>query len=213
MGPALVPYLPADALYPLVGVRVVLQNLSSADASELAARWHPGMFRHMLDWPDDATVEATRAYLRRILRRPGVRAFVVRVRPGLDAAGITGLVDLRPVQRCGEVCCTVLLPPYRGTGVFPETTLLLLQFAFDRLRLPRVRWRTSAANTAARRALNKLGVPVETFQPAADVARDGTVHDTVVYRLLHTEWPALRARLLAVCGAPAAWPPQPSAFI
>lgn len=213
MGPALAPYLPLDELYPLAGVRVVLQNLSSADAPELASRWHPGLFRHMLDWPDDATVEATRAYLRRVLRRPGVHAFVVRVRPDLDAAGITGLVDLRPAQRCAEVCCTLLLPNYRGTGVFPETMLLLLQLAFDRLRLPRVRWRTAAANAAARGALDKLGIPVEAFQPAADVARDGTVHDTVVYRLLHTEWPALRVRLLAACGfPPAVWQPRISAF-
>jgi RimJ/RimL family protein N-acetyltransferase len=114
-------------------------------------------------------------------------------------AGITGLVDLRPVQRCAEVCCTLVLPAYRATVVFPETMLLLLQLAFDTLRLPRVRWRTSAANVAARAALHKLGASVEAFQPAADVARDGTVHDTVVYRLLHTEWPATRQRLLQRC--------------
>lgn len=214
--------IPQDLLFPLRGRCVVLQNLSTADAPELARAWDPSLFRSMLDWPDDTTVEGTRAYLRRLLRRPGIHAYVIRYRPpstlledrratftdpsstglpeaGLAVAGITGLVDLRPVQRCGEVCCTLLLPAYRGTVVFPETMLLLLQLAFDTLRLPRVRWRTSAANGAARAALHKLGASVEAFQPAADVARDGTVHDTVVYRLLHTEWPATRQRLLQRC--------------
>jgi len=201
-------HVPADLLFPLVGRWVALQNLSSADAPELAAVWEAGMFRNMLDWPDDGTVEGTRAYLRRLLRRPGIRAYVVRLRDGLVPCGITGLVDLRPVQRCGEVCCTLLLPPYRGTVVFPETMLLLLGLAFDTLRLPRVRWRTSAANLAARAALDKLGASVEAFQPAADVARDGRVHDTYVYRLLHTEWPEVRTRLLQRCAlaAPAPMP-------
>lgn len=200
-------------MFPLVGRWVALQNLSSADAPELAAVWEPGMFQNMLDWPDDGTVEATRAYLRRLLRRPGIRAYVVRLRHGLAPCGITGIVDLRPVQRCAEVCCTLLLPPYRGTVVFPETMLLLLGLAFEALRLPRVRWRTSAANLAARTALEKLGASVEAFQPAADVARDGRVHDTYVYRLLHTEWPAVRERLLRRCGLPErAWTSSAAAF-
>ncbi len=191
--------LPADLLFPLVGRWVVLQNLSSADAAELASVWHPDLFALMLDWPDDATAEGTRAYLRRLLRRPGIRAYVVRLRQDLSPAGITGLVDLRPVQRCAEVCCTLLLPAYRGTTVFPETMLLLLHLAFEVLRVPRVRWRTSAANVAARAALHKLGATVEAFQPAADVDRRGYVHDTVVYRLLHREWPQVREQLRRRC--------------
>ncbi len=220
MGPHAARWIPADLLFPLRGRWVVLQNLSSADASELACAWGPSLFRYMLDWPDDGTVEGTRAYLRRLLRRSGIRAYVIRCRQDLDhlaplrsrtfpdkgltVAGITGLVDLRPVHRCAEVCCTLVLPAYRGTVVFPETMLLLLQLAFDTLRLPRVRWRTSAANVAARAALHKLGASVEAFQPAADVARDGTVHDTVVYRLLHTEWPAAREKLLRRSSPPRA---------
>ncbi len=200
MGPHAARRLPADLLFPLVGRWVVLQNLSTADAAELASVWSPSLFRNMLDWPDDATVEGTRAYLRRLLRRPGIRAYVIRLKRDLAPAGITGLVDLRPVQRCAEVCCTLLLPPYRGGAVFPETMLLLLGLAFDVLRLPRVRWRTSAANLAARAALNKLGASVEAFQAAADVARDGHVHDTLVYRVLHSEWPTVRLRLQHRCG-------------
>jgi RimJ/RimL family protein N-acetyltransferase len=206
VGPHAARRLPVDLVFPLVGRWVVLQNLSTADAAELASVWHPSLFENMLDWPDDDTPEGTRAYLRRLLRRPGIRAYVVRVRDNLAPAGITGVVDLRPVHRCAEVCCTLLLPPYRGTAVFPETMLLVLNLAFDVLHLPRVRWRTSAANLAARAALDKLGASVESFHPAADVARDGRVHDTLVYRLLHTEWPAVRDRLQRRCaraGAPA----------
>lgn len=209
MGPHAARLLPPDWVFPLVGKWVALQNLSSADAPELASAWSPPLFRHMLDWPDDPTVEGTRAYLRRLLRRPGIRAYVVRTRQSLAVAGITGLVDLRPVQRCAEICCTLLLPPYRGTVLFPETMLLLLHLAFEELRLPRVRWRTSAANGATRAALRKLGASVEAFQLAADVARDGTVHDTVVYRLLHTEWPRVKAQLLDRCNTPALQPDPP----
>lgn len=206
MGPHAARRLPADLLFPLVGRWVVLQNLSSADAAELASVWSPALFHNMLDWPDDPTVEGTRAYLRRLLRRPGIRAYVIRLRGNLAPAGITGLVDLRPAQRCAEVCCTLLLPSYRGGVVFPETMLLLLGLAFDGLHLPRIRWRTSAANLAARAALNKLGASVEAFQPAADVARDGRVHDTLVYRLLHSEWPTVRLRLQRRCGVALPYP-------
>ncbi|MCS7235871.1 MAG: GNAT family protein [Armatimonadota bacterium] len=210
MGPHAARRLPVDLVFPLVGQWVVLQNLSTADAAELAAIWHPSLFQNMLDWPDDDTPDGTRAYLRRLLRRPGIRAYVVRVRQNLAPAGITGLVDLRPVHRCAEVCCTLLLPPYRGTVVFPETMLLLLGLAFDVLHLPRVRWRTSVANLAARAALDKLGATVESFHPAADVARDGRVHDTLVYRLLHTEWPAARDRLHRRCASAGVFAPTPS---
>ncbi|HET9066542.1 MAG TPA: GNAT family protein [Gemmatimonadales bacterium] len=73
--------------------------------------------------------------------------------------------------------------------------VLLLSHAFDTLGCGVVGLRTDILNTRSQRAIERLGARRDGVIRHHQVRRDGSVRDTVMYSLLATEWPAVRARL------------------
>ena len=88
-------------------------------------------------------------------------------------------------------------PSVWGTAVNPECKLLLLAHAFQTCGFGRVKIQTDQLNTRSQAAIGRLGAVREGVLRRHQVRADGTFRDTVVFSILASEWPAVKAGLLA----------------
>lgn len=114
-----------------------------------------------------------------------------------EVAGCSRLADLDLHHRTGEIGWTWVAPAYRGRGLNPRAKLLQLEHCFETLHLRRVALKTHERNTRSQAAMLKLGAQYEgTFRNHMFMP-DGSSRDTRWYSILDSEWPDVRAHLLA----------------
>jgi N-acetyltransferase len=82
------------------------------------------------------------------------------------------------------------------TGVNTECKLLLLQHAFEHLQCIAVEFRTNWHNLKSRAAIARLGAKQDGILRQHQLMPDGQYRDTVVFSILNSEWPAVKAQLL-----------------
>src|SRR5436190_17799805 len=87
--------------------------------------------------------------------------FAVVDRASGNVAGSTRLFDYRPADRGVEIGHTWYAPWAQGTAVNPECKLLLMRYAFERLRCLRVQLKTDERNLRSRAAIAKLSAKQE----------------------------------------------------
>ena len=87
------------------------------------------------------------------------------------------------------------------TGLNTEAKLLLLTHAFETLDCVAVALETSWFNHASRTAIARLGAKQDGVLRGHRRHADGTVRDTVVFSVIDSEWPAVRAHLRAKLAA------------
>ena len=81
-----------------------------------------------------------------------------------------------------------------------EAKLLLLQQAFERFGCVAVELRTHVQNLRSQAAIERLGAKRDGILRQHMRMPDGHLRDTVVYSILDSEWPAVRANLLRRLG-------------
>jgi RimJ/RimL family protein N-acetyltransferase len=96
-----------------------------------------------------------------------------------------------------EIGWTWLAPAAQRTGVNTEAKLLMLTHAFEVWRVHRVSLMTDARNRRSRDAIVRLGAGFDGVLRASRVAADGAIRDTAAYSILDSEWPGVKAALLA----------------
>lgn len=199
---------------PLAGRRVRLTVLAEADVEELGLLLlDPAVYADgfaMLRRP--TTLGCARALARSVFvagqgtadgRGGGCTAYAVRlVADGrLGARGtLVGTSGLWGADLAGarvHLGRTLYGPRWWGTQVNPETKLLLLAHCFEDCGYERVAIQTDVRNTRSQAALAKLGAVREGVLPRHMTRADGSVRDTVVFRVLRGEWPGVKARLVA----------------
>lgn len=113
------------------------------------------------------------------------------------AVGMTTYLNLDPANRRLEIGHTWLGRAAQGTGVNPAAKLLLLRRAFEDLGCIAVEFRTHWHNVASREAIARLGAKQDGVLRQHKILPDGSLRDTVVFSILDSEWPAVRAGLQA----------------
>ena len=86
----------------------------------------------------------------------------------------------------------VLGSPFWGTGVFPESAKLVIEFAFETLGVHRLEARASVLNGRGNGALLKMGAVQECVLRGSFV-HDGRSHDQVLYAILEADWRAMHS--------------------
>jgi RimJ/RimL family protein N-acetyltransferase len=99
-----------------------------------------------------------------------------------------------------EIGSTWLAASAQRTAVNTEAKLLMLTHAFDVWRLRRVNLKTDARNARSRTAIERLGARLDGVLRAHMPAFGGGVRDTALYTILASEWPSVRAALVAKMG-------------
>jgi N-acetyltransferase len=85
----------------------------------------------------------------------------------------------------------------QGTGTNPDSKLLLMTHAFEKLGCRAVEFRTHWMNHQSRAAIERLGAKQDGVLRNHTKMPDGTLRDTVVYSVLDSEWPIVRRGLQA----------------
>lgn len=112
--------------------------------------------------------------------------FVIADVAGDEPLGIICLRHIDPAMRTAQVGTWIGRERW-GSGANAEAKRLLLDFAFDRLRLHRVEARIAVDNARSRRAFERLGAKREGVLKES-FFKDGKYHDQHLYVLLEQDW-------------------------
>jgi N-acetyltransferase len=123
------------------------------------------------------------------LRRP-LRGF-----PAGRVVGTASYLDVSVPDARLEVGATAYTPALWGSPVNPETKLLLLGHAFEKLRVGRVQLKTDVRNVRSKRAIERLGARHEGTLRRYQRRADGSLRDTVMFSVTAEEWPQVRRGL------------------
>jgi N-acetyltransferase len=141
----------------------------------------------------------TKAYIETALQgqAAGHRlAFAIVDTQRQQVVGSTSYHDIVPAIGRLEIGYTWLAKRAQRSAINTTAKLLLMQHAFETLGAQLVGWRTDLINEVSQRAIERLGAHKDGVLRHHALRRDGTVRDTVMYSLLATEWPAVKANLL-----------------
>lgn len=96
-----------------------------------------------------------------------------------------------------EIGSTWLTHDAQRTAINTHAKLLMLTHAFEGWQVRRVTLKTDARNVRSRTAIERLGAKFDGILRAHMPAFDGGVRDTAFYSIVATEWPAVKAGLVA----------------
>src|SRR5215470_2901397 len=135
-----------------------------------------------------------------IERRLGLQAagsmlpFTVFDAEGL-IAGMTTYMNVDTPNRRVEIGSTWYAKRVQRSALNTQCKLLLLSHAFERLDCIAVEFRTHFFNHQSRRGIERLGAKQDGILRSHQVAPNGTLRDTVVYSIIASEWPTVKAHL------------------
>lgn len=85
---------------------------------------------------------------------------------------------------------------YQRTSVNTKCKLLLLQYAFEELKVIAVEFRTHWFNKKSQQAIERLGAKKDGVLRNHMIMPDGSYRDTVCYSITESEWPAVKQNLV-----------------
>lgn len=203
---------PADTAWPemtwpvpagtrLTGEVVTLTTFDPADTAELFAALDSDAVWQHLPWrPTDAAELGQ--LLRDLAATSDWHVWIVRSRNGIgegpagSVLGLTCYLDARPRDASLEIGFTAYAPSVWGSAVNPDAKLLVLEYAFETLRVGRVQLKTDVRNHRSQRAIARLGAVYEGTLRRHFRRGDGTVRDSVLFSTVAEDWPRVRARLV-----------------
>jgi len=109
--------------------------------------------------------------------------------------GMTTYMNIDAANRRVEIGSTWYARSVQRTGLNTEAKLLLLGHAFETLGCIAVEFRTHFLNHQSRRAIERLGAKLDGVLRSHQIAPNGSLRDTVVYSVIASEWPAVKAHL------------------
>lgn len=112
-----------------------------------------------------------------------------------EAVGGTTLFDYSEANRRVEIGYTWLARPVWRTAINTEAKFLLLRHAFEELGCGRVQLKTDARNGRSQTAIARIGGVREGVWRSHMVMPDGFVRDSVMFSIVSSEWPAVKAGL------------------
>jgi RimJ/RimL family protein N-acetyltransferase len=121
--------------------------------------------------------------------------FVVVRREDNRVIGSTRYLDVQEADRNVEIGWTWYTPDVWGGVVNPEAKYLLMRHAFDDWRAVRVALKTDIKNLHSQAAIKKLGARYEGTLRTQRIRPDGSYRDTVIFSVIESEWPQVKARL------------------
>ncbi|SMQ75376.1 GNAT family protein [Agreia sp. VKM Ac-1783] len=186
----------------LTGTHVVLEPLSHdhhdglVDAVRDGELWK--LFYTTVPSPEGMRAEIDRRL--RLQEGGSMLPFVTRLRdretgePG-RVIGMTTYMDIDHSTPRLEIGFTWNAASAHGTGTNPDSKLLLLGHAFETLGCVAVEFRTNWMNQQSREAIARLGAKQDGVLRSHTRTGDGTLRDTVVFSIVESEWPSVRAGL------------------
>ncbi|WP_407156043.1 GNAT family N-acetyltransferase [Bradyrhizobium sp. STM 3557] len=110
-------------------------------------------------------------------------------------AGMTTYMNVDAANRRVEIGSTWYARRVQRSALNTQCKRLLLAHAFETLNCIAVEFRTHFFNHRSRRAIERLGAKQDGILRSHQITPNGTLRDTVVYSIIASEWPTVRAHL------------------
>ena len=110
-------------------------------------------------------------------------------------AGMTTYMNVDAANRRVEIGSTWYAKRVQRSAVNTQCKLLLLTHAFEKLDCIAVEFRTHFFNHQSQRGIERLGARRDGILRNHQIAPNGTLRDTVVYSIIASEWPTVKAHL------------------
>ena len=123
-----------------------------------------------------------------------MQPFAVRTPDG-RFAGMTTYMNVDAANRRVEIGSTWYRQSVQRGGLNTECKLMLLGRAFEQMDCIAVEFRTHFFNQQSRKAIERLGAKLDGVLRNHARASNGTLRDTVVYSIVASEWPTVKAHL------------------
>jgi RimJ/RimL family protein N-acetyltransferase len=187
----------------LTGSYVRLEPLSEAHTSGLAqVALDEKIWRYMLYGPIRNETDL-HGWVLDILRRQAAGndlPFAVTLKESGQPVGGTRYMNIERENRSLEIGGTWYGTAYQRTWVNTESKYLLLRHAFEIFGCIRVQLKTDLRNERSQRAIERLGAQREGVLRDHVILPDGYIRSSVIYSILATEWPQVKAGLEAKLG-------------
>jgi RimJ/RimL family protein N-acetyltransferase len=125
----------------------------------------------------------------------GAMPFIVRRKSDGKVVGSTRYFNVDAKNRRLEIGHTWYSKSVQRTGLNTEAKLLLLKHAFETLNCIAVEFRTHWFNFDSRAAISRLGAKQDGVLRNHQISPNGTLRDTVVFSIIASEWPTVKAHL------------------
>jgi N-acetyltransferase len=109
--------------------------------------------------------------------------------------GMSTYMNVDAANRRVEIGSTWYARGVQRTPLNTQCKLLLLTHAFEKLDCIAVEFRTHFFNHQSRRGIERLGAKLDGILRSHQIAPNGTLRDTVVYSIIASEWPTVKAHL------------------
>ena len=110
-------------------------------------------------------------------------------------SGMTTYMNVDAANRRVEIGSTWYAVRVQRSALNTQCKLLLLTHAFETLDCIAVEFRTHFFNHQSRRGIERLGAKQDGILRSHQIAPNGTLRDTVVYSIIASEWPTVKAHL------------------
>ncbi|MBY4729695.1 GNAT family N-acetyltransferase [Cupriavidus pauculus] len=180
----------------LTGQHATLAPLSMEHAAELREAAADGELHRL--WytsvPSPEGVEAEIARRLALQEQDSMQPFTVFDADG-RVAGMTTYMNIDGKNRRVEIGSTWYARRVQRTALNTECKLMLLRHAFETLDCIAVEFRTHWMNHQSRAAIARLGAKQDGVLRNHQRMPDGSFRDTVVFSIIASEWPTVRAHL------------------
>jgi N-acetyltransferase len=176
---------------------VVLEPLQRSHGAELLEAAKDGELWNLW-YTSIATPDHIFTYLDGALQmreQLGAMPFVVRRKSDGKVVGSTRYFNVDAKNRRLEIGHTWYSRSVQRTGLNTEAKLLLLEHAFEKLDCIAVEFRTHWFNFDSRAAIARLGAKQDGVLRNHQLSPNGTLRDTVVFSIINSEWPTVKAHL------------------
>jgi RimJ/RimL family protein N-acetyltransferase len=110
-------------------------------------------------------------------------------------AGMSTYMNIDAAHRRVEIGSTWYAKRVQRSALNTQCKLLLLTHAFEKLDCIAVEFRTHFFNHQSRRGIERLGAKQDGILRNHQIAPNGTLRDTVVFSIIASEWPTVKAHL------------------
>lgn len=171
--------------------RVILRPLEISDFTHLLnfALTEPEIWKYSLT--QAAGEEGLKNYLNVALRARNAEQeypFIVFDKQANLYAGSTRFYDIQLSNSCLQLGYTWYGKQFQGTGLNKHCKLLLLEYAFETMRMERVEFRADHSNERSIAAMKSIGCTVEGILRSNSIKPDGSRRDSIVLSILKDEW-------------------------
>lgn len=122
-------------------------------------------------------------------------SYVVQLNNNKKIIGSTRFYDISAMNKRLSIGFTWYDPSFWGTQVNPEVKLLLLQFAFEKLKCNRVDFHIDSRNQHSINAVAKLGAKQEGVLRKHKIVQGNFVRDTVLFSIIDSQWIEIKKKL------------------